>query len=197
MKRFSGIAVFMLAMVAIAIGQSTTWRADKAHSKFLFSVRHMVISEVIGYFKEWDMKVTVSKEDWTDAVAEATVQIASVNSDNDRRDADLKSDNFFNAEKFPEMKFKSTAFEKVGDKKYKIKGNLTIRDTTKEVEFDAEILGAINDPRMGTRMGWKVIAQINRFDYGLKWSRTLETGGLIAGETVTITVNLELIKQTS
>ena len=71
MKRFSGIAVFMLAMVAIAIGQSTTWRADKAHSKFLFSVRHMVISEVIGYFKEWDMKVTVSKEDWTDAVAEA------------------------------------------------------------------------------------------------------------------------------
>ena len=197
MKRFSRVVFFLLAAVAIALGQGTSWKADKAHSKFLFSVRHMVVSEVVGYFKEWEMKITASKEDWTDAVAEATVQIASVNSDNDRRDADLKSDNFFSADKFPEMKFKSTAFEKVSDKKYKIKGSLTIRDITKEVVFDAEILGAINDPRMGIRMGWKATTQINRFDYGLKWNRTIEAGGLIAGETVTITVNLELIKQTS
>ncbi len=197
MKRFIAFSLLLIAVVGAAYGQGATWKADKAHSKFLFSVRHMVVSEVVGYFKEWDMKITASKEDWTDAVAEATVQIASVNSDNDRRDADLKSDNFFSADKFPEMKFKSTAFEKVGDKKYKIKGYLTIRDITKEVAFDAEILGAINDPRMGIRMGWKVTTQINRFDYGLKWNRTIEAGGLIAGETVTITVNLELIKQAS
>jgi polyisoprenoid-binding protein YceI len=163
----------------------------------MFIVRHMLISEVPGYFRDWDMKISATKEDWTDATVETVVQTASVNTDNERRDADLRSDNFFNSEKFPEMKFVSTAFEKVGEKKYKIKGNLTIRDITKEVTFDAELLGILNDPRAGTRVGWKATAQINRFDFGLKWNRMIETGGLVVGEMVSIVVNLELIKQTT
>jgi polyisoprenoid-binding protein YceI len=184
----------LLTGVATLTGQ-TTWRVDKSHSKMMFTVRHMLVSEVPGYFKEWDMKITSSKDDWTDATVEAVVQTASINTDNERRDADLRSDNFFNAEKFPEMKFVSTAFEKVGEKKYRIKGNLTIRDVTKEVVFDAELLGMINDPRAGTRVGWKATTQINRFDFGLKWNRMIETGGLVVGETVNISVMLELIKQ--
>lgn len=194
MKRFI-LLLFVVCHAAMpALGQGN-WRVDKAHSKMLFTVRHMVISEVVGYFKEWEMKITSLKEDWTDATAEALAQVASINTDNERRDADLRSDNFFNAEKFPEMKFVSTSFEKVGDNKHKIKGFLTIRDVTKEVTFDAEILGRINDPQAGTRIGWRATAKVNRFDFGLKWNRTIETGGLIAGETVTIIINLELIKQ--
>ncbi len=195
MKRFMLLAVALCVIAGSALSQGTTWRVDKSHSKMLFSIRHMLISEVVGYFKEWDMKITSSKEDWTDASAEATAQVGTINTDNERRDADLRSENFFSADKFPEAKFTSTAFEKVSDKKYKIKGFLTIRDVTKEVVFDAEILGMINDPRVGTRIGWKVTTQINRFEYGLKWNRMIETGGLVAGETVTITINLELIKQ--
>lgn len=194
MKRMLLLVSALLVVSGAAFGQ-TTWRVDKSHSKKMFVVRHMLISEVPGYFKEWDMKITASKDDWTDAAVEAVAQTASINTDHERRDADLRSDNFFNSEKFPEMKFVSTAFEKVGDKKYKIKGNLTIRDVTKEVVFDAELLGTINDPRAGTRAGWKAIAQINRFDFGLKWNRMLEIGGLVVGEMVTIVINLELIKQ--
>lgn len=179
------------------LASQTTWRVDKSHSKLMFTVRHMLVSEVPGYFKEWEMKIASSKDDWTDATVEAVAQTASINTDNEQRDADLRSDNFFNSEKFPEMKFVSTSFEKVGDKKYKIKGNLTIRDVTKEVVFDAELLGMINDPRAGTRVGWKATAQINRFDFGLKWNRMIETGGLVVGEMVNIIVMLELIKQTA
>jgi polyisoprenoid-binding protein YceI len=177
------------------LASQTTWRVDKSHSKMMFTVRHMLVAEVPGYFKEWDMKITSSKDDWTDATVEAVAQTASINTDNERRDADLRSDNFFNSEKFPEMTFVSTAFEKVGEKKYNIKGNLTIRDVTREVVFDAELLGIINDPRAGTRVGWKATAPINRFDFGLKWNRMIETGGLVVGETVNITIMLALIKQ--
>jgi len=135
--------------------------------------------------------------DWADATVEATAKTATVNTENERRDGHLKSDDFFNAEKFPEMKFVSTAFEKVGENKYKIKGNLTIRDITKEVVFDAEILGTINDSRMGTRVGWKATTEVNRFEFGLKWNRAIEAGGLVVGETVKIIINLELIKPTT
>jgi polyisoprenoid-binding protein YceI len=163
----------------------------------LFSVRHMVISEAVGYFKEWDLKVTASNDDWSDAAIEGTIEVASINTDNDRRDTHLKSDDFFNAEKFPQLEFKSTSFEKVDENKFKVRGSLTMRDITKDVVFDADLLGRIDDQRGGARVGWKIVGQVNRFDYGLKWNRTIETGGLVAGETVTITLNLELIKQAS
>ncbi len=187
------VGLFLAGVGTLA--SQTVWRVDKSHSSIMFTVRHMVVSEVPGYFKEWDMKITSSKDDWTDARVETVVKTASINTDHERRDEDLRSDNFFNSEKFPEMKFVSKSFEKVGDKKYRIKGDLTIRDVTKEVIFDAELIGIINDPRAGTRVGWKATAQINRFDFGLKWNRMIETGGLVVGETVNITIMLELIKQ--
>ncbi|MGH2567558.1 MAG: YceI family protein [Bacteroidota bacterium] len=196
MKHFVALLLLLVAFTVAALGQGN-WRVDKAHSSMMFTIRHLVISEVVGNFKEWDMKVTSSKEDWTNTKVEAVAKITSINTENERRDADLRSDNFFSADKFPEMKFVSESFEKVGDNQYKIKGHLTIRDITKEVTFDAEHLGTISDRRMGTRAGWKAMASINRFDFGLKWNAALETGGLVAGETVKITVNLELVKQAS
>ena len=103
----------------------------------------------------------------------------------DAGDSHLKTDDFFNAEKFPTIKFQSTSFEKVGDGHYKIKGNLTIRDSTKEATTDAVLNGVIPSGK-GMRSGWKATLAINRFDYGLKWDRTIETGGLVAGATVNL-----------
>ena len=196
MKRFATMLFVVAAIAATAFAQGD-WRVDKGHSAMLFTVRHLVISEVVGKFNDWEMKVTSTKDDWSDATVEATAKIISLNSDNERRDNHLKSGDFFDAEKFPEMKFVSTKFEKNADGKFKITGNLTIKDVTKQVVFEGEILGKLTDARMGTRVGWKATTEIDRFEFGLKWDRATEAGNLIAGKTVKITINLELVKQTT
>jgi polyisoprenoid-binding protein YceI len=194
MKRFMLFFALTILAVASMVAQKSAWKLDKAHSSISFSVRHMVISEVIGNFKDYDITFTSNKDDYSDASVEATIKVASINTDNERRDGHLKTDDFFNAEKFPEIKFKSTAFEKVGENKYKIIGDLTIRDVTKKVTFDAVYNGAIKAPWGATVSSWKATTSVNRFDYGLKWNKAIDTGGLIAGDIVTITLNLELNK---
>jgi hypothetical protein len=116
-----------------------------------------------------------------------------LDTDNDYWDKHLKSDDFFNAEKYPNINFKNAVFEKVGDNKYKITGDLTIRDVTKKVTFDAVLNGTLKTDK-GLLSAWKASTTINRFDYNLKWDKTIETGGLIVGQDVTITLNLELNK---
>jgi polyisoprenoid-binding protein YceI len=153
----------------------------------------MVVSEAVGSFKDFTIDLKSEKDDFSDATVQSTIKVASLSTDNDRRDAHLKSDDFFNAEKYPEINFKSTSFEKLGDTKYKITGDLTIRDVTKNVTFDAVLNGTLKTTR-GVLSAWKATTTINRFDYNLKWNKTLETGGLIAGQDVTITLNLELNK---
>ncbi|MDP2886010.1 MAG: YceI family protein [Ignavibacteria bacterium] len=194
MKRVTKLLLLTALAVASVMAQKSGWTLDKAHSGVGFSVRHMVISEVTGNFRDFDISLQSSKDDFSDAVVEATIKTTSINTDNERRDGHLKSDDFFNAEKFPEIKFKSTAFEKVGDNKYKVTGDLTIRDVTKKVTFDATYNGSIKSPRGGLVISWKATVAVNRFDYGLKWNRTLEAGGLIVGETVNIVLNLEITK---
>jgi len=194
MKRFMFFLTLIVLGAGSLIAQKSGWRLDKAHSSIGFSVRHMVISEVTGNFKDFDINFTSTKDDYSDAVVDASIKVASISTDNDRRDEHLKTDDFFNAEKFPLIKFKSTLFEKVGDNKYKITGDLTIRDVTKTVTFDAVYNGTINAPWGATVSSWKATLAVNRFDYGLKWNKTIDTGGLIAGDTVNITMNLELNK---
>lgn len=194
MKRFNILFSLILFSTFSLMAQKTGWTMDKAHSSVSFSIRHLVISEVTGKFKDFDISLNATKDDFTDAVVDATIKVASINTENERRDAHLRTDDFFNAEKFPEIKFKSTAFEKVGENRYKITGDLTIRDVTKKVTFDAVYNGSIKGMRGSTIASWKATISVNRFDYGLKWNRTIESGGLIAGDTVNITLNLELIK---
>jgi polyisoprenoid-binding protein YceI len=180
--------------ISSLFAQKAGWNLDKAHSSVGFSVKHMVLSEVTGNFKDFDVKFTSSKSDFTDAVVDATIKVASINTDNEKRDGHLKTDDFFNAEKYPLITFKSDSFEKVGDNKYKITGDLTIRDVTKKVTFDAVYNGSIKAPWGAQIYSWKATLAVNRFDYGLKWNKAIEAGGLIAGETVNITLNLELDK---
>jgi len=191
MKRFAALLVIMLAGSVHLFCQRSDWRLDKAHSRIAFSVHHMVISEVSGSFEDFDIALRSSRDDFTDAAVEGTIRVNSINTDNERRDNHLKSDDFFNAERYPQIKFKSTSFDKVGDNRYKIIGDLSIRDSTKSVVFDATYNGSVELPNGSTMVSWSATTSINRFDYGLKWSKALETGRLIAGENVKITMNLE------
>ena len=194
MNRIKLLLLITVFGTSSLFAQKAGWNLDKAHSSIGFSIKHMVISEVTGNFKDFDISFSSTKSDFTDAAVDATINVASINTDNDKRDAHLRTDDFFNAEKFPLIAFRSTSFEKIGENKYKITGDLTIRDVTKKVTFDATFNGSIKAPWGAQIYSWKATLAINRFDYGLKWNKAIETGGLIAGDTVNITLNLELNK---
>lgn len=168
----------------------TKWKLDKGHSNVRFTVTHMVVSEVDGAFKIYDGTLEHTKPDFSDAKVAFTVDVASVNTDNERRDGHLKSDDFFSAEKFPQMKFESTAWKPLGNNKYKVDGNLTIRDVTKPVSFDVTYGGTLTTSQ-GAKAGFKAKTTINRFDYNLKWDRATEAGGLVVGKDVEVTINTE------
>ena len=170
------------------------WTLDKSHSAIKFTVEHLVIAEVDGKFTSFDGTMEASKPDFTDAKISFTADVASVNTGNETRDNHLKADDFFNAEKFPKMTFTSTSFKKVGDKKYQLSGNLTIRDVTKPVVFEVTHGGTVKDPWGNTKAGFKATAKINRFDYNLKWNTITEMGGAVVGSDVTIIVNVEFAK---
>ncbi len=173
---------------------ASAWAVDKSHSGVNFSVSHMMMSDMEGKFKIFDGSIVGAKEDFTDAQINFTVDVSSVNTDDEKRDGHLKSDDFFNAEKFPQMKFKGTSFKKVDGKNYVLEGELTIRDVTKKVKFDVVYYGTNKNPWGMTVAGFKAKSTINRTDYNLKWNKALETGGVLVGEDVAINVNLEMIK---
>ncbi len=192
MKKLIMLSLFILSVASMQA--QTNWSVDKAHSQVMFTVSHLVITEVTGNFKNFDAKVTADKADFTDAKIEFTAEVASINTDNEMRDNHLKSDDFFNAGKFPEMKFKGKELKKVSGNKYKLTGDMTIRDITKTITLDVTFLGMANDPYGNTKAGFKIKGTINRFDYGLKWNTLTEAGGAVVGSDVEITVNLQLAK---
>ena len=188
------IAILLLAAASFSFAQ-TNWSIDKSHSKIGFSVTHLVITEVEGKFKNFEAKITTANENFDGASIEFTADVNSIDTYNEKRDQHLMSDDFFNAEKFPKLTFKSKSFKKVDDKNYKLVGDLTIRDITKEVTLDAKYGGTITDPWGNTKAGFKIDGDINRFDYGLKWDAAIETGGLVVSKDVKLIINLELNKQ--
>ncbi|NBA87114.1 polyisoprenoid-binding protein [Emticicia sp. CRIBPO] len=165
----------MKKTILLALGLFTSvatfaqnWTLDKAHSKLSFTVTHLMISEVDGGFKNFDAKITSSKADLSDAVFELTAQVNSISTDNERRDGHLKSPDFFDAEKFPTLTFKSTSFTKVEGKKYKLAGNLTLHGVTKPVTLDVVLNGPVENARSKKPMvGLKVSGTINRIAFGV------------------------------
>jgi polyisoprenoid-binding protein YceI len=184
-------AVFIMSAAAFA---GTTWSVDNSHSNVKFSITHLVVSEVEGSFKTYGGKVTAPSDDFQNADIQFSVDVASINTDDANRDGHLKAEDFFNAEKYPKMTFKSTSLKKVNGKNYVLEGDLTIRDITKRVKFDVVHTGVVKDPYGNTKAGFKAKTQIKRFDYGLKWSAAVETGGLVVSNEVDITLNIELKK---
>jgi len=189
--RLTAVALFV---TFLSINAQTKWNIDKAHSKVMFSVTHLVISEVTGEFKDFTGSIESSKDDFTDAKIDFTVLVNSVNTDSEQRDKHLKSDDFFNAEKYPQITFKGKSLKKVKGNNYKLTGDFTIRDVTKQVTLDVVYNGSVKDPWGNTKAGFKIIGNIDRFDYNLKWNSLIETGGAVVGKTVTMTINLELQK---
>ena len=179
-----------LVITGSAIAQ-TAWTVDKVHSKIGFSAPHMVVAETEGVFKDFDIKVSSKTADFNGAEVEFTAKVASINTDNEKRDAHLKSDDFFNAEKYPEIKFKGTLVKEGAG--YKLKGNLTIRDVTKAVSYDVTY-GGTTKAFGGEKAGFKFTGKLDRFDYGLKWDKTIEAGGLVVGKEIEILVKVELNK---
>ena len=189
MKKFNTLFVAML--LAGATVAQTNWTLDKVHSSVAFSVAHMVVSETTGNFKEFDVKAVTKTEDFVGTEVEFSAKTASIFTDNEKRDGHLKSDEFFNAEKFPEIKFKGTVVKEGG--KYQLKGNLTMRDVTKPVSFDLTYGGKVK-AFGGEKAGFKFTGKVNRQEFGLKFNKALEGGGLVVGDEVEFTCKIELNK---
>ncbi len=189
------LALALLFTAATLTFAQTNWEFDKAHSKIGFSVSHLVITDVEGNFKNFDGSITTDGDNWENAKIEFTAEISSIDTDNEKRDEHLRSDDFFNAEEYPQLKFVSKSFNKVDGNEYTMVGDLTIRDVTKEVELEVELNGTVVDPWGNTKAGFNLVGEINRFDYNLKWSKALETGGLVVGEDVEVIGKLQLMKK--
>ncbi len=185
--------ITVLAIAATLVTNAQTWTVDNSHSGVKFSVSHLVISEVEGQFKTFSGNITAAKEDFSDAKIDFKIDVNSINTDNEGRDKHLKSDDFFNAEKYPTITFKSTSLKKVSGNKYVLEGDLTLRDVTKKVKFDVVYNGTVKDPYGNTKAGFKIVGVVDRLAYGLKWN-TLAESGPVVGKDVTFTVNLELKK---
>jgi polyisoprenoid-binding protein YceI len=172
-----------------------TYKIDVDHSDVMFKVKHLMISTVTGVFKKFDATLEVDEEDLSNAKVSFEADIDSVDTKNEQRDGHLKSDDFFNAEKFPKMTFKSTSITKEDDNEFTLTGDLTIRDVTKSVNLKVEYNGSTVDPWGMTRMGFEVSGKINRKEYGLKWSAVTEAGGIVVADDVKLAMNVEMIKQ--
>lgn len=175
--------------------KTTVWNFDPAHSRLEFAAKHMVIATVRGHFDSYNVSVRTDGDDFLTADIDVTIDTASINTGIADRDAHLKSDDFFNAEKYPQLVFKGKSIKKVDDQNYKLIGDLTIRDITKEIELDVEYGGIISDPWGNTRAGFSLTGSIDRFEYDLKWNALIETGGAVVGKTIKLAGEIELVKQ--
>jgi polyisoprenoid-binding protein YceI len=181
--------ILSLAMSTMAFAQ-TNWKLDNSHSNVKFAVEHLAVSETEGNFKSFDGTLVSKNADFTDADITFSVDVKSIDTDNEMRDKHLQGDDFFNTEKYPQMKFKSSSFKKVSGNKYILEGDLTIRDVTKKVKFDVVYRGTQKDPYGNTKAGFKATGSIKRMEYGLKWNVMTEAISVVADD-VNIVVNLE------
>jgi len=184
----------MLVLTGFIATAQTTWNVDKVHSKVRFNATHMVISEIEGDFKNFSGSITTTKTNFSDAQFYFNVDLTSVNTENAKRDGDLRSPNFFDSKNYPSMTFKSTSLIKKDANNFTLKGDLTLHGITKPVSFNLKYNGTIKDPWGNTRAAFKVTGTLNRFDYGLKYNSVMDNGGLIVGKIVNFTVRLETIK---
>ena len=174
---------------------TTTWNIDPVHSVAEFKVKHMMISNVKGQFTAITGVMTVDESDVTKSHIEASIDAASVQTRDAQRDGHLKSPDFFDVEKFRTLSFKSTRVTRTGEGEHEVAGDLTIRGVTREVVFNVEgPTPPAKDPWGNTRVGLSATTKINRKDYGLTWNAALETGGILVGEEVTITLDVQLVK---
>jgi polyisoprenoid-binding protein YceI len=196
MRRIVVAVATILALGFPVRGSASMWEIDLAHTSAQFGIRHLMVSTVRGDFRKVTGTVNLDEEDVTKSTIDATIDVASINTGIEKRDEHLRSPDFFDAAKYPTMTFKSKKIETAGEGKYKVTGDLTLHGMTKEVVLDVEgNLTPVKDPMGKTRIGGMATTKINRKDFGLAWSKTLETGGVVVGDEVTITIDTELTQK--
>ena len=190
------LPLVLLALALAAHAQSTTWAIDPAHSTAAFTVRHMMINNVRGEFSKVTGTLQLDSADISKSSAEATIDAASVNTRVEARDSDLRSDHFFDVAKYPSLTFKSTKVEQAGPGKLKITGDLTMHGVTRSVVLDVDGPSPeIKDPWGNTRIGLSASTRINRKDWSLTYNKALEAGGVLVGDDIAITLDLEFVKK--
>ena len=174
---------------------TTKWILDANHSELGFKIRHLMIANVSGSFKNFNGEVETENEDFSTAKVNLTAEIASISTNNEQRDAHLRNSDFFDAEKFPELSFKSTRIEKIDAENFTLHGNLTLKGITNPIKLNVEFNGLTKDPWGGERAGFAVTGKINRSDFGVTFNALLENSGVALGEEVKIICELEVVKQ--
>jgi polyisoprenoid-binding protein YceI len=173
---------------------TNTWNIDAAHSGINFSIRHMVVSKVRGRFTKFTGTVRLDDGDLTRSIVVAGIDATSIDTGTAQRDAHLRSPDFFDVERFPELRFVSTRIEKAADDRYRVVGDLTIRDVTREVTLDVEYAGRGKDPWGNERVAFAAKTAIDRKDFGLGWNQVLEAGGVLVGDRVEIELDVQVVK---
>lgn len=185
----------MSTSYADKLAPTATWAVDASHTVAEFAVKHMMISTVKGTFENVSGTIVANENDLASAQINVEIGIPSINTRDEKRDAHLRSADFFDAETYPAMIFRSTGIEHVSGERYRVNGDLTIRNITKPVVLDTEFEGTGKDPWGGTRAAFTATTAINRTDFGLNWNVALETGGILVGENVKVTLHVQAVKQ--
>jgi polyisoprenoid-binding protein YceI len=189
------IITAMALIMGLGVFAQDTWVVDPAHTNVRFSVTHLMISEVDGSFGSFEGTMTSSKDDFSDANIDFTIQANTIKTGVDKRDEHLKSADFFEVETYPTITFKGDGMTKVSDKKYKLKGELTMHGVTEPIELDVTYLGTVKDGYGNTKAGFKVEGELDRYAYGLKWNHATEAGGVTVSQMVDLSINVQLAKK--
>ena len=189
---------FLIIAFSVAISLSAdTYTIDKNHTRVAFTVKHMVINKVTGIFRDFSGTIEYDPKDVTKSAINGTIKVASVDTNNENRDNDLRTgEGFFEAEKYPEITFQSKSIEKKGDG-YVVHGSFTMHGVTKDVAFNATLAGPIKDMNGNSRLGVEVTGTVNRQDYGITWNHKLDSGGLVVSDDVQILINSEAVMKAS
>jgi len=174
---------------------NTKWTLDPIHSELGFKIKHLMISNVSGSFKNFSAKVSMEGTDFRTATIRLSADVTSIFTNNEQRDAHLRTSDFLEAEKYPELGFQSTKIVKVDDETFTLHGDLTLKGITKPVQLNVEYNGVTKDPWGGERAGFLVTGKIKRADWGVNYNGVLETGGVVLGEEVKIISEIQLVKQ--
>ena len=181
-------------ILSLGLANASEYTIDNSHTNVGFSVKHMMITNVKGDFKTYDATIDFDKDKKTFKILKASIDTASIDTANEKRDEHLKSDDFFNSTKFPKMTFEMTSYKAEGNEG-KMDGNLTIRGITKPITLKIEDISTIKDFKGQNRVGFSFEGKINRLDYDLKWNKVLEAGGVAVAEEVKIIVNIEAVEK--
>jgi polyisoprenoid-binding protein YceI len=188
------VTVLVIVLAATLVSQAETWNLDNANSSIGFSVKHMVIATVRGQFENFEGKVNFDGKSLEKGSAEITIDVKSIDTNNDRRDNHLRSSDFFEADKFPTISFNSTKITQTGENEFQMTGGLTMKGITKPVTLDCIFNGTVTDPRGNERAGFEATGTIKRHDFNIAWDNKLQDGSFIAGEEIKLDIHAELVK---